>query len=111
MWYNVTHSGEEVNPDLFDDVDPFEIDEQEPHLFKHGGLGVDDVYDVWTCDPLFYPADPRGGAKLLMVAEVPGGDVLCVPLAKSASGRVDKCRPIGVYLASWELAQQYRADR
>ena len=37
--------------DLFDvdDLDedwPFEIDQQAAHLFKHSGLGVDDVADV-----------------------------------------------------------------
>jgi hypothetical protein len=26
------------------------------HLFKHPHLGVEDIDDVWTSDPLFYPA-------------------------------------------------------
>jgi hypothetical protein len=42
--------------DLLDDVDPFEIEEQAAHLFKHLNLGMDDVLDVWQSDPLFYPA-------------------------------------------------------
>ncbi len=29
--------------DVLDDEDPFEIDDQAAHLFKHAGLGVDDV--------------------------------------------------------------------
>jgi hypothetical protein len=37
--------------DLFDldrlyDADPFEIDVQLAHLFKHHPLGVDDIFDV-----------------------------------------------------------------
>lgn len=38
--------------------DPFEIDAQAAHLFKYPYLGIDDVYDVWRSDPLFYPANP-----------------------------------------------------
>ena len=38
--------------DLLDE-DPFEIDAQAAHLFKHPHLGLHDVYDVWTNDPLF----------------------------------------------------------
>jgi hypothetical protein len=39
--------------DLLDDEDPFEIDDQAAHLFKHPRLGVEDIYDVWQSDPLF----------------------------------------------------------
>jgi hypothetical protein len=65
-----------------DDLDedwPFEIDRQASHLFKHPGLGLDDISDVWTSQPLFYPARPP--AHWLMVAEV-SGRVLTVPLAR-----------------------------
>src|SRR5258708_852434 len=61
--------------DLLDDQDPFEIDAQAAHLFKHPALGIDDIYDVWQADPLFYPATPP--AHWLMVSEV-GGRVLVV---------------------------------
>lgn len=44
--------------DLLDDDDPFEIDEQVSHLFKHPRLGIDDIGDVWASDPVFYPANP-----------------------------------------------------
>jgi len=44
--------------DLLDDEDPFEVDEQAAHLFKHVGLGIEDILDVWRSDPLFYPAKP-----------------------------------------------------
>jgi hypothetical protein len=55
---------------LLDEEDPFEIDDQAAHLFKHAALGTEDVYDVWESDPLFYPA--HGPADWLMVGEVAG---------------------------------------
>ncbi len=58
------------DPDLLGDDDVFEIDAQAAHLFKHPHLGVDDIYDVWANDPLFYPARPP--AHWLMCAEVAG---------------------------------------
>ena len=94
--------------DLLDDQNPFEIDAQAAHLFKHPHLGLDDVYDVWVNDPLFYPAKPS--ALYLMVAEV-AGTVLIVPIAPSRSGDPSKCRPIGCYEASSGLAATYRRDR
>jgi len=97
-----------VDLDLLDDDDPFEVDRQAAHLFKHAGLGLDDVYEVWRSDPIFYPAVPP--ADWLMVAEV-AGDVLVVPLAPPDSGLTTMCRPIGCYRASVELAAQYREDR
>jgi hypothetical protein len=78
--------------DLLDEDDPFEIDEQRAHLFKHAGLGIDDIYDVWRSDPLFYPS--KSPAHWLMVSEV-AGRVLVVPLAPTSSGDITKCRPIG----------------
>jgi hypothetical protein len=94
--------------DLLDGDDPFEIDEQFAHLFKHATLGAPDIYEVWEADPLFYPAIPP--AHWLMVAEV-AGRVVVVPLAPSDSGDPSMCRPIGCYLASNYLADQYRSDR
>jgi hypothetical protein len=47
-----------LDPDFLDDVDPFEIDAQAAHLFKHPHLGIDDIHAVWSSDPLFYPAIP-----------------------------------------------------
>lgn len=70
--------------DQLDDEAPFEIDDQAAHLFKHAALGIDDVYDVWRSDPLFYPA--KRPAHWLMVAEV-SGRVLVVPLAPPRLGR------------------------
>lgn len=96
------------DPDLLDDVDPFEIDAQAAHLFKHPHLGIDDIHDVWSSAPLFYPAIPP--AHWLMCAEV-AGCVLVVPLAPSRSQNPSRCRPIGCYEASKELADHYREDR
>lgn len=69
--------------DALDDDDPFEIDDQAAHLFKHVPFGIDDIREVWKSEPLFYPAKPP--ADWLMVAEV-AGSVLVVPLAKPESG-------------------------
>jgi hypothetical protein len=94
--------------DLVGEDDPFEIDDQAAHLFKHPHLGLEDVYEIWRSDPLFYPAKPP--AHWLMVAEV-AGRVLVVPLASPDSGEPRKCRPIGCYEAAAHLAARYREDR
>ena len=94
--------------DLLDDEDPFEIDDQAAHLFKHPERGIQDIYEVWQSEPLFYPARPP--AHWLMVAEV-AGDVLVVPLAPPVSSDSAKCRPIGCYQAANHLAARYREDR
>jgi hypothetical protein len=99
---------ERFDPGLLDEEDPFEIDTQAAHLFKHPHLGIDDIDDVWASDPLFYPAKPP--AHWLMCPEI-GGRVLMVPIAPSRSGDPRRCRPIGCYEASQALAVQYRKDR
>ena len=99
---------ERFDLDLLDEQDPFEIDSQAAHLFKHPHLGIDDITDVWTSGPLFYPAVPP--AHWLMCAEA-SGRVLVVPLAPSRSGDPSRCRPIGCYHASAGLADRYRRDR
>lgn len=94
--------------DALDDSEPFEVDRQAAHLFKHPHLGMGDVMDAWSSEPLFYPAKPP--AHWLMLAEV-DGRVLVIPLAPSRSGDLTKCRPIGCYEASSGLAATYRRDR
>lgn len=89
-------------------ADPFEVDSQVAHLFKHPRLGLDDIRDVWTSDPLFYDADPP--AHWLMVAEV-NKQVLVVPIAPSRTGDPTRCRPIGCYAASYEQTISYLRDR
>lgn len=34
--------------ELLDAEDPFEVDRQIAHLFKHAALGLEDAYEVWT---------------------------------------------------------------
>jgi hypothetical protein len=99
---------ERFDLDLHDEEDPFEIDDQAAHLFKHPRLGIEDIIDVWVSDPLFYPA--KFPAHWLMCAEV-GGRVLVLPLAPARSGDARRCRPIGCYEAAPGLATQYRRDR
>jgi hypothetical protein len=94
--------------DGLDDTDPFEIDRQAAHLFKHDPYGIDDVYEIWNSDPLFYPARPP--AHWLMVAEI-GGEVLMVPLAPPDQDNPTRCRPIGCYVAARHLADRYKEDR
>lgn len=101
-------ASERFDLELLDDEWPFEIDRQAAHLFKHPHLGIADVADVWTSDPLFYSAKPP--AHWLMVAEV-AGRVLEVPLAPSDPGDPTRCRPIGCYLATTGGAARYRKDR
>lgn len=68
MYYNVTHKSailREVARTRFDiedldDVDSFEVDDQLIHLYKHEGMDLCDVYEVWMDDPLFYPAKEEG---------------------------------------------------
>jgi hypothetical protein len=38
--------------DALDEGDPFEINDQAAHLFKHAPLGVSDIYEVWDAEPL-----------------------------------------------------------
>lgn len=44
---------ERLDIDLLDESDPFEIDHQAAHLFKHAPLGIDNIREVWTSDPIF----------------------------------------------------------
>ena len=96
------------DPDLLDEFDPFEIDTQAAHLFKHPHLGIEDVNDVWASDPLFYPA--KAPAHWLMCAKV-SGRVLVVPLAPARDGNPRRCRPIGCYEAAAALATRYRREQ
>jgi hypothetical protein len=94
--------------DQLDDTNPFEIDRQAAHLFKHEPFGIDDIYEIWNSDPLFYPATPP--AHWLMLAAI-AGEVVMVPLAPSDHGDPSKCRPIGCYVAAKHLADKYKEDR
>ena len=76
--------------DLLDEEDPFEIDAQAAHLFKHPRLGIEDIREVWASDPMFYPAKPP--PHWLMVAEV-DGTVLMAPLAPARDGTPNDAAP------------------
>jgi len=43
VWYTLLGL---FDPDLLDDDDPFEIDVQAAHRFKHPNLGLDDIHEV-----------------------------------------------------------------
>lgn len=58
MYYNRYVPDEPLELEALDDDWPFEIDNQFAHLFKHPYLGIEDIAEVWTNDPLFYPAVP-----------------------------------------------------
>ena len=73
---------EPFDVDALDDTEPFEVDRQAAHLFKHPSLGLDDVLDVWSSDPLFYPARPP--AHWLMLAEVGGRGATFARIAERA---------------------------
>ena len=82
--------GERFDLDLLDEEDPFEIDTQAAHLFKHPHLGIDDIDDGWASAPLFYPAKPP--AHWLMCAEA-GGRVSWSPwLPRAVVTRADAIR-------------------
>jgi len=57
-WYTLRAVAQRFDLGLLDDDEVFEVDAQAAHLFKHPHLGVDDIYDVWASDPLFYPTIP-----------------------------------------------------
>jgi hypothetical protein len=94
--------------EALDEEDPFEVDDQLIHLYKHNRMDLCDVYEVWADNPVFYPGREDGPADWLMVGQVPG-DILLVPLAPGNSS-VDRARPIGVYPAGRELDRRYRED-
>jgi len=104
------------DPDRLDPDDPFEIDDgNRPHLYKHlprpAGrfvvVGIEDILDLYHYgNALFFPTD-IGPAEWKMMGEVPGL-ILVVPLAPPNSGDATKCRPIGLYEASWREKQEYR---
>lgn len=100
---------ERFDYEALDDLDPFEINNQLIHLYKHEGMDVTDIFEVWTDDPMFYEARTEGPADWLMVGQTPG-NILCVPLMPGREK--NKARPIGVYPVrpGTALDKQYRQD-
>ena len=66
--------------------DPFEIDDQIAHLYKHENLGIEDALEVLDDNPRYYPAVYKP-AHWLLTGEVPGGDILTVPLCPVVARR------------------------
>lgn len=91
-----------LNPD-----DPFEVDDQLAHLYKQETHGLEDAFEILDDTPLYYQAVYKP-AHWLLTGEVPGGDILTVPLCPASVP--DKARPIGVYPAPGWLDKQYRQD-
>jgi hypothetical protein len=105
--YHVAEALVRFDYELLDEEDPFEVDAQLAHLYKHSGLGPEDAYEVWADNPRFYPATYLP-AHWMLIGEVPGNQVLAVPLCPGNTP--EKCRPIGVYSAPAWLDRQYRQD-
>jgi hypothetical protein len=102
---------ERLNIDLLDADDPFEVDiGNAAHLLSHG-FSLDDAYDVWSDDPLFYEGQDQGRADWLMVGEVPGNLILLVPLAPPNHGQTTQARPLSVYEASVNVKTRYLGGR
>ena len=97
------------DPDLLDEHQPFEIDDDNrPHLAKHFPYTAEDLADAWN-DPkaLFVPAALDGPADWLLVARLPGGDLIEVPVTTARSGEWSRCRPIGIFQAGTRTTGSY----
>ena len=101
------------DPELLDEHDPFEIDDgNRPHLAKHSPHSAEDLGDAWRDpDRLFVAATAEGPADWLLVARLPGGPVVQIPLAPPHGGGWRTTRPIGIYGASPALVRLYEEGR
>jgi hypothetical protein len=97
----------DLNPELIDQDDPFEIDDgNAPHLAKHAPFTQDDALDAFFDNPIFVDA-PRRPALWLMIAEIPG-DIVVIPLVPAVSPT--QVRPIGIYSAGMDHREVYRNE-
>lgn len=100
------------DPELLDDAEPFEIDDaNRPHLVKHSPYSPDDLFEAWL-DParIFLAAEAAGPADWLLIARLPGGELVQIPLAPARSGAWQACRPIGVYPANRDQIRRYELE-
>jgi hypothetical protein len=96
---------------LLDLSDPFEWDIANlPHLLRRPMYGPDDALDVMADSPVCYEDESEGSADWLIVGEVPGGEVLVVPVTTSAYSGYSKLRPITVFKAPMHLENRYRQE-
>jgi hypothetical protein len=101
------------DPELLNEHAPFEIDDgNRPHLVKHSPYTPEDLTDAWR-DPnrLFFAATAEGPADWLLLARLPGGDLVQIPLAPPHSGDWRTCRPIGIYPANPIQARRYEEEK
>ncbi|MGH9116778.1 MAG: hypothetical protein ACRD0A_02540 [Acidimicrobiales bacterium] len=98
------------DPELLDPSDPFEIDDaNRPHLAKHSRHTDADLLDLWgDGNLLFAEAAADGPADWILIAALPGGEVIQVPLAPPRRGDWSRCRPIGIYPANQSQQRLYR---
>jgi hypothetical protein len=99
------------DPDLLDDDAPFEIDDDN---------GPISPSTPRTPPPTSPPPGPTPGsssssppptaADWLLVARLPGGVVVQVPLAPPRSGGWRTCRPVGIYQASAAVTRRYHEE-
>jgi hypothetical protein len=106
---------------LLDPEHPFELDDgNRPHLNKHlptNARGdtvpvlIEDVLDMYRHGvPRFYEADDYGDADWLMLGEIPGGVVICVPVAPSTMEDYKRCRPTALYVAVTRMRERYLTE-
>jgi hypothetical protein len=106
---------------LLDPEDPFEIDDgNRPHLNKHlptnakGVLipvGIGDILDMYHYGiPRFYEGYDDGDADWLMLGEIPGGMIICVPVASPQSEDYARRRPIGLFPAVTRMRERYLTE-
>jgi hypothetical protein len=97
---------------LLNPADPFEWDDVNlPHLFDGSDYGPDDALDVFHDSPECYEDDSEGAGEWLLVGEVPGGEVLTVPVVRSRYSEFSKVRPITIFSAPSWLRERYYQDR
>jgi hypothetical protein len=97
---------------LLDPVEPFEWDPDNlPHLVDNPYYGPDDALDVFHDDPECYEDDSEGSGDWLLVGQVPGSEILMVPIAQSRYSGFSKVRPITVFPAPEWLKERYWRDK
>ena len=82
-----------------------------PDVLDDPYYGPDDALDVYHDDPECYEDESNGAGDWLLVGEVPGGEILTVPVTQSYYSGLSKVRPITVFAAPAFLAERYVQDK